>query len=104
HLGADPKARRLRRDEAETQGLRNDAERLARDGEGGGDESADGQRRHPRLGLPRSLVEDEQGLARGGAVGECEVLLIDVVLAQGNREQHAEQSGWGEPGENLRTG
>src|SRR6202022_1506808 len=98
-----PQRRRVRRDPGEVEGLRNPAHHLAPQREERGDSAAQAQRSDARLGLPGSFVEQQQRLARGRAVREGEVLLVDVVLAQGYGEQDAKKPRWRQPGEDLRT-
>ena len=57
------------------------------------------ERRLARLLAAR--VEHDQRLSRGDAVRERQVLILDEVLAQRHREQHAEQSGRRQPDERL---
>src|SRR5260370_244373 len=103
-LGAEPQRFGVGGEEIEVDGLGDSVEGLPREREEGGDGAADAERRDARAGLPGAFVEDEQRLARRGAVGEGEVLLIDVVLAQWDSEQHAQQAAGREPGEDLQAG
>ena len=103
HLGPDAERLRVRREESERERLRDPPERLAHEREARRDRAADPERGDARAGLLRPLVEHEQRLARGGAVREREVLLVDVVLAERHGEQHAEEARGREPGEDLQA-
>jgi hypothetical protein len=66
-----------------------------------GSEQSPAQRAHPGARLRPVEIEDEHRLAGRRAVGEAKVLVVDVVAAQRNSQQHAEQTGHREPAEDL---
>ena len=64
----------------------------------GSDNAGDHGERGPNGG--RSLaVTDEDGFAGGEPVGKRQFLIDDVVAPQWHRQQNAQESGGGQPGE-----